>query len=146
MHAVCKGIFGRYPGGIWEFQFTRQLGWSYAAPENPGLEYIAPAWPRASVNGETYPPEQEVEATGFDAQLIDLVSVDTNPSLDTFGPVRSGYVESRGPVCKIITKGEMVVRPLRFTAPVPAITDLEVAGAPHSLCESDWNLGDGESD
>jgi hypothetical protein len=44
-------------------------------------------------------------------------------------------------MCKIIIRGEMVIRPPRIMSPVPGIKDLEIVGWPHSLCESEWNSG-----
>jgi hypothetical protein len=142
MHTVAGGTLGRYVAGLWELQFERQLGWCCPEPTEISVsQYIAPTWSWACIVGPVYFADQEIDAEGFEAPIVDCLEVTTQPKSDPFGPVLSGSVTVRGRICKIIIRGEMVTRPPRIMSPVPGIKDLEIAGGPHPLCESEWDSG-----
>jgi hypothetical protein len=142
MHTVSRGRLGCYVAGFWQLQFARQLGWCCPDPTQIlDSQYIAPTWSWACIAGPVYFADQETDAEGFAAPIINCLSVTTQPVSDPFGPVLSGPMRVRGRMCKIAIRGEMVTRPPRITRAVPGIDDLEIAGAPHSLSESEWDSG-----
>lgn len=142
MHTVARGRLGRYVAGLWELQFERQLGWCCPDPTEISVsQYIAPTWSWACIAGPVYFADQETDAEGFETPIVNCLGVTTQPDSDPFGPILSGSVTVRGRMCKIIIRGEMVIRPPRIMSPVPGIKDLEIVGWPHSLWESEWDSG-----
>ena len=93
MHTVARGRLGNYVAGFWELQFERQLGWCCPDPTEVSVsQHTAPTWSWACVAGPVYLADQETDAEGFEAPILQCLGVTTQPDSDPFGSILSGSV------------------------------------------------------
>jgi hypothetical protein len=100
----------RYYAGMWSYQIEWQLLW-YTSSEGsrPVREYRAPSWSWASCNREVYRPHWTPESRHrFLARAID-VAVETLSDFP-LGPVTSGYLRIKGPLCRVLSISQASAR------------------------------------
>jgi hypothetical protein len=95
----------RYCAGLWEKDFLYNLTWSISPTQGRIEEYVAPSWSWAAVNGVVYwylnrPLKGEDQAKVRELSTVGRVELEYAGE-DTFGQVRGGYVEIKGPLVEV---------------------------------------------
>lgn len=102
-----------YVAGLWRSQFAWCLNWSWSRSANgidQPLEYRAPSWSWASVQGEIY---SDTEIQSGEQPLLRLIDVDIETvSPDPTGQIRSGYVRVQCRVCTGKWLDDMIHQPM----------------------------------
>lgn len=88
----------QYYAGLWSYQLEWQLLW-HGGPHV--AEYRAPSWSWASVDGEASSPFFYPDKMEYLSRVLE-VSVNATSGIP-FGPVSSGYIKIRGPMCTVLS-------------------------------------------